>query len=64
MAIKVLFTLLMYKLLAVITDDKGRKTGHSTSLRQIWHLAFLWSQETACKPRITEQNRKYPAVFS
>jgi hypothetical protein len=35
MTIKFICTLLMYKLLAVITDDTGRKTGHSTSLRRI-----------------------------
>jgi hypothetical protein len=40
MAIKVLFTLLMYKLLDIITDDKGRKTEYSTSLRQILTCDF------------------------
>jgi hypothetical protein len=35
MTITFIFTLLMYKLLAVITDDTGRKTGHSTSLIRI-----------------------------
>jgi hypothetical protein len=49
MTIKFICTLLMYKLLAVFTDDTGRKTGHSTSLRRIRHLAFLWSQQTACE---------------
>jgi hypothetical protein len=41
MTIAFIFTLLMYKLLAVITDDTGQNTGHSTTLRRIRHLAFL-----------------------